>query len=73
MRDGRTRPVAGVDEAAEAAREGFSRMAWARLGVDGETRLAERGVTVRCLLGPNGAFTFDPDAEGVDAVLARAY
>jgi prolyl-tRNA synthetase len=73
LRDGRTSAVAEVDEAAEAAREGFARMSWARLGVDGETRLAERGVTVRCLLGPNGAFAFDPDAEGVDAVLARAY
>jgi prolyl-tRNA synthetase len=73
LRDGRTRAVADVDEAAEAAREGFARMPWARLGVDGERWLAERGVSVRCLLGPNGTFAFDPDAEGVVAILARAY
>jgi prolyl-tRNA synthetase len=73
LRDGRTRAVADVDEAAEAAREGFARMSWARLGVDGETRLAERGVSVRCLLGPNNTFAFDLDAKGVDAILARAY
>jgi hypothetical protein len=73
LRHARMRAVADVDDPVEAAREGFARMSWARLGVDGQARLAERGVSVRCLLGPNGAFAFDTDAEGVDTVLARAY
>jgi prolyl-tRNA synthetase len=69
----RTATVADADSAAEAARDGFARLPWRALGVDGEDRLAGQGVSVRCLIGPDGTFADDVDAEGVEAVVARAY
>ena len=71
--DARTAAVADAREAAEAARTGFARLPWRTLGTAGEDRLAREGVSVRCLVGPGGAFADDPDADGVDAIVARAY
>jgi prolyl-tRNA synthetase len=71
--DARTAAVADAREAAEAARTGFARLPWRTLGTAGEDRLARDGVSVRCLVGPGGAFAGDPDADGVDAIVARAY
>ena len=51
-RDDRTHDVATLDEAAEAARAGFARLPWAAVGIEGEARLAQGGVTVRCLQRP---------------------
>ncbi|WP_347354083.1 proline--tRNA ligase [Intrasporangium sp.] len=69
----RTVAVAGVDEAAEAARTGWATLPWATLGVDGERRLAESGITVRCLTMPDGSVPPSEDADGVLAVVGRAY
>ena len=71
--DARTAAVADAREAAEAARTGFARLPWRTLGTAGEDRLARDGVSVRCLVGPGGAFAGDPGADGVDAIVARAY
>ena len=70
----RTTEVASVDEALEAAATGFASLSAAALGDDGEQRLNEAGVSVRCLLAPDGG----PPAEGADddtlvAVVGRAY
>jgi prolyl-tRNA synthetase len=73
LRDGRIADASSIDEAAEAAREGFARLPWAALGTDGERKLAESGVSVRCLRGPGGSFDFDPGDDGVEAIVARAY
>jgi prolyl-tRNA synthetase len=73
LRDGSTVVVAHAAQAAEAARAGFARLPWRELGEEGEQRLAEQGASVRCLLGPDGTFAEDVDAEGVDAIVARAY
>lgn len=72
-RNARTADVATVDEAAEAATTGWARIPWATLGEEGEARLAESSVTVRCLVRAEGGVPDDPDEPGVLAVVARAY
>ena len=72
-RDAHTTTVATIDEAAEAARTGWALMPWASLGPEGEARLAESGVTVRCLTLPDGSVPQAEDEPDVIAVIARAY
>ena len=43
------------------------------LGPDGEQRLLEDGISVRCLVRSDGEPVDDPDADGVEAIVARAY
>src|SRR4051794_21876152 len=70
----RTRSVDSVEAAIDAARDGFALLPWSRCGRQGERRLNEHGVSVRCLQTLAGAV---PDGlEGDDdlvAVVARAY
>jgi len=72
-RDSRTREVATLEEAAEAAADGWARLPWSAVGETGEARLAERGITVRCLVGADGALPAGDDDPGAVAVVARAY
>ncbi|MFD0413315.1 proline--tRNA ligase [Streptomyces sp. NPDC127108] len=73
-RESRTSDVADVGEAVEAAAAGgWARLPWAALGPEGEARLAEHGVTVRCLVAEDGAVPDADDAPGNVAVVARAY
>jgi prolyl-tRNA synthetase len=73
LRDSRTRRASSAEEALELARDGFARMAWRACGTEGEERLAREGVSVRCLVHPDGRPVDDPGADGVEALLARAY
>ena len=73
LRDARTRPARSIDEAREIAGEGLARLPWRVCGTDGEDRLAQAGVSVRCLTRGDGEPVDDPDADGVDALVARAY
>jgi prolyl-tRNA synthetase len=73
LRDQRTRPARSIDEARELASDGFARLPWQALGTEGEDRLAQAGVSVRCLLREDGRPVDDPGAAGVDALVARAY
>jgi prolyl-tRNA synthetase len=73
FREERTVAAASIDEASEAARSGWATVPWSVLGVDGETKLAESGITVRCLTMPDGTVPPSEDAEGVLAVVGRAY
>ncbi len=73
LRDASTQSVDSLEEASEAARAGFARMPWRDCGNEGEARLAREGISVRCLLREDGLPVDDPDADGVDALLARAY
>jgi prolyl-tRNA synthetase len=73
LRDGRTRPAQSIDEASDIAGDGVARLPWRDCGVDGEDRLASAGVSVRCLVREDGEPVDDPDADGVDALVARAY
>ena len=66
--------VSTVDEAAEAAQSGFARIGWAALGrEEGEARLAESAVSVRCLQRPDGVLPVTGDDPDLTAVVARAY
>jgi prolyl-tRNA synthetase len=73
FREERTVAAASIDEASEAARSGWATVPWSVLGVDGETKLAESGITVRCLTMPDGSVPPSEDADGVLAVVGRAY
>jgi prolyl-tRNA synthetase len=72
LRD-RTATTATLDEAAEAAQEGFARVPWAEIGPEGEARLAERSVSVRCLQRPDGSVPDSGDEGDLVAFVARAY
>jgi prolyl-tRNA synthetase len=56
-----------------AGSDGFARLPWRVCGPEGEQRLIEAGISVRCLERPNGEPVDDPGADGVEAVVARAY
>jgi prolyl-tRNA synthetase len=73
LRERLTADVASPAEAIEQARTGAARIEWALLGLEGERRLAEEGISVRCLVRPDGEPVDDPDADGVQAIVARAY
>jgi prolyl-tRNA synthetase len=68
-----TAQVATVDEAVEAARTGWARLPWAAVGDAGEDRLAEAGVTVRCIQRPDGSVPASDDEPDLVAFAARAY
>jgi prolyl-tRNA synthetase len=73
FRDGRTVDVGTVDEAAEAGQSGFAVLPWSAVGPEGEARLAESAVTVRCLQHPDGRLAASEDEPGLVAVCGRAY
>ncbi|MFF1441498.1 proline--tRNA ligase [Streptomyces sp. NPDC058295] len=73
-RESRTTDVSTIEEAAEAAAAGgWARVPWATLGEEGEARLAEQSLTVRCLIAEDGSVPDDGDAPGNVAIVARAY
>jgi prolyl-tRNA synthetase len=72
-RDARTVDVDDLDAAAEAAQTGVARLPWALVGDAGEARLAERGVTVRCLQRADGGCPESDDEDDIVAFVARAY
>jgi prolyl-tRNA synthetase len=69
----RTREVSRLEEAVEACRHGWARIAWSRIGPEGEAQLATHGVSVRCLQTADGEVPDGDDEPGLVAVLARAY
>ncbi|MEV5985081.1 proline--tRNA ligase [Streptomyces sp. NPDC052051] len=70
----RTTDVSTIEEAVEATSAGgWARIPWAVLGTDGEARLAQHAMTVRCLLAEDGSVPDTDDAPGTVAVVARAY
>ncbi|MFD9003153.1 proline--tRNA ligase [Streptomyces sp. NPDC059582] len=73
-RESRTSEVSTIEEAVEvAAGGGWARIPWATLGEEGEARLADHAVTVRCLVAEDGSVPDDGDAPGNVAIVARAY
>ncbi|HET9612050.1 MAG TPA: proline--tRNA ligase [Acidimicrobiales bacterium] len=72
-RDAATVDVASIDEAAEAGHVGFARLPWPLVRGEGEAQLAGKGITVRCLMGPDGALPASEDDDDIVAVVARAY
>lgn len=72
-RAARTVEAATLEEAVAAASTGWARVPWAKLGPEGEAKLAERGVTVRCLVAEDGSVPEADDQPGNVAIVARAY
>jgi prolyl-tRNA synthetase len=73
-REARTHDVRTIAEAVEAATAGgWARIPWADLGPEGEAKLAEDAVSVRCLVGEDGSVPDADDAPGTLAVVGRAY
>jgi prolyl-tRNA synthetase len=68
----RTVDAGSVEEAVEAARNGFARMAWDGTG-ELEDRLNQEGVSVRCLRRRDGSVPMATDEDDLVAVVARAY
>jgi prolyl-tRNA synthetase len=73
VREERTADVSSVEEARQASQSGFARLPWSKLGPEGEDELASAGVSVRCLLAPDGSLP-RPEGEADEvAVVGRAY
>jgi prolyl-tRNA synthetase len=73
VREERTADVSSVEEAKDASQFGFARLPWSKLGPDGEDELATAGVSVRCLVAPDGSLP-RPGGQGDEvAVVGRAY
>lgn len=69
----RTVDVTTLDEACEAAATGWARIPWRTLGDEGEAKLAESAVSVRCLTHADGSVPAREDEDGVLAIVARSY
>jgi prolyl-tRNA synthetase len=72
-RDERTIECSSLDEIVEATQDGFARVPWSVVGVEGEAKLAESAVTVRCLQRPDGSVPATDDEPDLVAFCARAY
>jgi prolyl-tRNA synthetase len=74
FRESRTADAATLEEAIEAGSAGFARVPVAALGPDGEDRLAQHALTVRCLQRPDGSLAGQSDPEDrLVAVVGRSY
>jgi prolyl-tRNA synthetase len=62
-----------VDEAVEAAAIGWAKISWAAVGEEGEARLAESGVSVRCLQREDGSVPEYDTEPGLIAYCGRSY
>jgi prolyl-tRNA synthetase len=70
---GGTTDVASLEEAREASQDGFARLPWSVVGPEGEADLGRDGITVRCLLRPDGSLPDREDEPDLLAVTARSY
>ncbi|WP_371404767.1 proline--tRNA ligase [Kribbella sp. NBC_00662] len=69
----RVTAVSTVDEAVEAAAAGWASLPYDAIGEEGEDRLAESGITVRCLQRPDGTLPLDDTEPDLIAYAARSY
>ena len=73
-RDARTVDAGSLEEAVEGASVGFARVRLGALGPDGEDRLAQHALSIRCLQRPDGSLARPGDEEAdLVAVVARSY
>ena len=73
FRDARTTTVGTLDEAIEAAQDGFARVAWEEIGEKGEVRLKAEAMTVRCLQRADATMPLNERESGLMAIIARSY
>jgi prolyl-tRNA synthetase len=73
-REARTADAGTLEETVAAGGEGFARVRFGALGPDGEDRLAEHALSVRCLQRPDGSLAGQGDDEAeLTAVVGRSY
>jgi prolyl-tRNA synthetase len=72
-RDDRTAEVKTIDEAVEAGKVGFAKVPWDVIRGDGETRLAQEAISVRCLQTADGGLPQSEDDQDLIAYVARSY
>ena len=73
MREEHTADVTTLDAARAAAADGWARVPWDAVGVEGEAELAQGGITVRCLVRADGSLPDTVDEPDLVALVARAY
>jgi prolyl-tRNA synthetase len=73
QRDARIADVDSLEDARAASESGWARVAWDRVGTEGESELATSGVTVRCLTRRDGSVPASQDEADLVAYVARAY
>jgi prolyl-tRNA synthetase len=73
MRDARTVDASDLDGAADAADDGFARVPWDLVRGEGIGLLAERAVSVRCLVRADGSVPAHDEEPDLVAYVARAY
>jgi prolyl-tRNA synthetase len=73
FRDTRTADVDSLADAVEATKDGWAKLPWEKLGIDGEADLAQSAVTVRCLQRPDGTVPDRNDEPELIAFVARSY
>lgn len=73
FRDARTTDVTSLDAAIDAAQDGFARVDWEHVGVDGEARLKTQAMTVRCLQRLDGSIPDNDLEAGLIAIIAKSY
>jgi len=72
-RETSTVDVSTLPDALEAAGTGWARVPWSAVGAEGEAKANESGVTVRCLVRPDGTVPESEDEPDLVAILARSY
>jgi prolyl-tRNA synthetase len=72
-RESRTVDVTTLSDAIEAAGQGWARIPWAAVGVEGENLANQSAVSVRCLYRPDGSVPASQDEPDLIAILARSY
>jgi prolyl-tRNA synthetase len=72
-REANTADITVLADAEAAVEAGWARIPWAAVGAEGETTLAQSGITVRCLVRADGSLPDRDDEDDLVAYLARAY
>ena len=72
-REANTHDVTSVDDALEAAQGGFARLPWDLVEGEGEARLKQSAITVRCLQRPDGSIPVSESEPGLVAYVAKSY
>jgi prolyl-tRNA synthetase len=73
FRDGATHDVKTVGEAIEASQEGFARLPWDAVGLDGEAELKTDAITVRCLQRADGSMPDADTEKNLVCIVAKSY
>ncbi|NKY33865.1 proline--tRNA ligase [Nocardia speluncae] len=73
LKASQTVDVESLDEAVDAANEGWARIPWSLVGEDGEKMLNGQALTVRCLVRQDGSVPESENEPDLVAYVARAY